>query len=253
MIYFTVFYFSTGLLLALSSSLHGTFARGKRALAFASLVSLWPLIVLVAPEVFFKDQSSQRVERDPLKLALSLLTSSKALPLTDYEKLRLQRVAEAGEAGVTYFGDNANQILKEFWDSGTPPAAHYALRSAKAALQDPEPEPAYYRRACFSLSMPDWYVGLSNEFLKCVSRIDRKVQGRILKAIAKIGEAPTTPIGNTIKPLTGDLSGLWRVRIGDNRLVYYPHAETQRVTLISFGPRDSVYSDLPSTENLKKQ
>ncbi len=246
MIHFAVFYFSTGLLLALSSCLNGTVARGKKMLAFGSLFFLWPIIVLVAPVPFFKDKLSQQEEQDSLKSALSLLTSSKLQSLTNAERLHLRRVAEAGETGVAYFGNDANQALQEFWGSGTPPSVYYALRSAQAALREPEPDSGVR----YSLRTPNWYVGFSNEFIKSVSRIDRKVQGRILEAIAKVGEAPTTPIGDTVKPLTGDLSGLWRIRVGDNRLVYYPQAAMQRVTLISFGPRGSVYTDLPITTDL---
>ena len=57
-------------------------------------------------------------------------------------------------------------------------------------------------------------------------------------------------MGDTVKPLTGDLAGLWRIRVGDSRLVYFPHAESRRITLVSFGPRGSVYGDLPNTKHL---
>lgn len=52
---------------------------------------------------------------------------------------------------------------------------------------------------------PDWYLGMSNEFTKAIRGIDRKLQGRILEAISYISSKPTSPRGNTVKPLTGDL------------------------------------------------
>lgn len=246
MIGLLIFYFSTGVLLALSCYLHSTFSEDKRFLALTVLVIFWPIIVLVSPQLFFRDREVHSVERDSLQLAMSSLNEYEVLSLSDAERLHLDRVLEIGEAGVTYFCGSGAQVLQEFWDSDIPPAVYSALRSAQAALRESEPD----NGVLFSLQRPDWYIGFSNEFLKCVSRIDRKVQGRILEAIGKIADAPTDPIGDTIKPLTGNLSGLWRMRIGNDRLVYFPHIQTRRVTLISFGPRGSVYSTLPKTENL---
>jgi mRNA-degrading endonuclease RelE of RelBE toxin-antitoxin system len=75
----------------------------------------------------------------------------------------------------------------------------------------------------FKEAEPRRMVIFSEDFIKSVAKIDKKLQGRILEALAKITEAPTTIIGDTVKPLSGDLKGLWRYRIGDYRLVYDPN------------------------------
>ena len=82
---------------------------------------------------------------------------------------------------------------------------------------------------------------MSPEFLKATQNIDRKLQGRIFEAIAYISKEPTTPQGNTVKPLTLGLKGLWRYRIGDFRLVYHPNRENGHITLIAFAARGRVY------------
>ena len=64
-----------------------------------------------------------------------------------------------------------------------------------------------------------------------------------LVAIGEIQSAPRTPRGDTVKPLTGELRGLWRYRIGDYRLVYRPSWNGRTVMLIAFAGRGSVYSD----------
>ena len=69
---------------------------------------------------------------------------------------------------------------------------------------------------------PSWSIRLSPEFTKSISKIDKKLKGRVLEAITKVVESPTTISGNTIKPLTNDLKGFWRYRIGDYRLIYSP-------------------------------
>lgn len=239
------FYFGAGLLLALSSYVHGVFARGKRLRAFALAVLFWPLLVLVAPESFFHDRVDTGPPEDFLKNALAGIVVHD-IPLSDEELLHLSRVADAGLSGVTYFAGAGQDPLIQFWESRVPPAAYRALRSARAALCEPEPDSGIR----FSLRAPDWYVGFSNEFLKTVSGVDRKLQGRILEAIARISENPNTPVGDTIKPLSADLAGLWRVRIGDERLVYYPDSESKQITLISFGPRGRIYNKLPDASSL---
>jgi hypothetical protein len=58
----------------------------------------------------------------------------------------------------------------------------------------------------FSIRDPDWYIGFSIEFVKSIESIDKSKRARILDAIQKIARAPTTPLGDTVKPL----SGIWQ-------------------------------------------
>ena len=82
---------------------------------------------------------------------------------------------------------------------------------------------------------------MSNEFVKGIRNIDRKLQGRILEALSVIGSEPVTLRGDTIKPLTAEFKGLWRYRIGDFRLVYRPQIESKHIILLAFASRGSVY------------
>jgi mRNA interferase RelE/StbE len=89
---------------------------------------------------------------------------------------------------------------------------------------------------------PDWDLGLSSEFRKAIRGIDRKLQGRVLQAIDYISTKPTVPKGDTVKPLGGELKGLWRYRIGDYRLVYRPDPDNGRVVLVTFVGRGAAYA-----------
>lgn len=104
------------------------------------------------------------------------------------------------------------------------------------AIWDPDYSPiAYWAPAA------DWYIGITDQFRKDIQKIDRKLQGRILQAISLIAKEPVTSKGNTIRPLTSDLKGCWRYRIGDYRIIYSPDAKDRLVTLIAFSSRGEAY------------
>jgi addiction module RelE/StbE family toxin len=86
-----------------------------------------------------------------------------------------------------------------------------------------------------------WAIAFTPTFRRSVSGSDKKLQGRVLTALAELSEAPTKAHGDTVKPLSGELRGLWRYRVGDYRLVYEPREETRIVVLLEFAARSSVY------------
>lgn len=88
---------------------------------------------------------------------------------------------------------------------------------------------------------PDWYIAFTPDFKKAIKHVDRKRQGLILGAITYLTDSPLTPFGDTVKPLSANLNGLWRYRIGDHRLIYRPDESSKRIYLLSFAPRDAVY------------
>ena len=87
-----------------------------------------------------------------------------------------------------------------------------------------------------------WSISLSHDFIKATSAIDRKLQGRVLEALMSITRAPVTVHGDTLKPLSGSKSGLWRMRLGDYRLIYKPEPKEKRVYCLSFSPREGAYA-----------
>jgi mRNA-degrading endonuclease RelE of RelBE toxin-antitoxin system len=253
---YIISYFIAGLLLAGASLAHGHFSRGKLAIAFVSTVLLWPLIVLVAPEIFFKSPNeegrlfeSSKLECGSLLIEqLTRLAQSELFLLAEDERKHLAKAARFGETHISLFGNRSNfeEILNAFWSLSVPPEVYHDLKRATYHLKenyDPATQPLFSRRA------PDWYIGFSTEFVKSIAKVDRKKQGRILEAIGKIAAAPMENYGDTIKPLTGDMAGLWRCRLGDDRLIYFPHSSSKKVVLISFASRGEAYDqavDVPS-------
>lgn len=94
-----------------------------------------------------------------------------------------------------------------------------------------------------SSAPPPWFVGFSRRFKKDTHAIDRKMMGRILEVLEEVSDykLPFQALGDTFKPLKGELMGCWRYRIGDNRLVIQPKAEQAQINAIAFGARGSIY------------
>nr|WP_160327473.1 type II toxin-antitoxin system RelE/ParE family toxin [Burkholderia ambifaria] len=111
------------------------------------------------------------------------------------------------------------------------------LRDHLLAVWDPSYRPLRYLR-----ERGNWTIGLSPAFRKAIGSVDKKLQGRILEAIAGISEDPLTAQGDTKKPLEGNLKGLWRYRIGEFRLIYRPENAASVVVLVDFVARSAGYS-----------
>ena len=126
-------------------------------------------------------------------------------------------------------------------EPATPPSA--ATRQ-KPRYQPPDQGPREYYQYPAQASpaeKAEWFLAFTRQFRKDIDGIDRKLQGRVLEAISEICQAPVTAKGDTVKPLVGDMTELWRYRIGDFRLIYHPDVASQRVTLLQFAGRGSVY------------
>jgi mRNA-degrading endonuclease RelE of RelBE toxin-antitoxin system len=88
----------------------------------------------------------------------------------------------------------------------------------------------------------DWKLRMTDDFIKSTKSVDKKVQGHIFGAIKELSRSPVTRVGDTIMPLTGNMAGLWRYRIGDYRLIYHPITIQKLVVLLSFAPRGAAYA-----------
>lgn len=230
-------YLAAGLVLALASVPRHKATIGQHVLRSAFVTIAWPILVLAVPELI---AGNRHISEPPVFRSLSQLTSEQLSALSPAERVSVNRTARAGEHGTTFFADGADfrAILSSFWNDSIPPAVYQDLAAARWRLSEDYELDSGIR---FSRVEPDWFIGFSDEFLKCIARVDKNKRARVLDAIGRISEAPTTPYGDTIKPLAGDLNGLWRYRIGDDRLVYKPDAASKRVVLLAFSARGGVY------------
>lgn len=79
-------------------------------------------------------------------------------------------------------------------------------------------------------------VILQSSAEKDFKKIDRQIQERILKKLSDLEQDPNIGI-----PLTGNLAGLWKLRIGDYRVVYQIKNQELIVLVLKIGHRKNVY------------
>ena len=155
-----------------------------------------------------------------------------------------------------YFSRNKSNLvssLNDFWEGKTDAKDFFAerhtsyvsgIRFSKRTLK-PSEALSYSKRTPVNKPKPpiekNWGFKITKDFMNSIKKVDKNLQGRILEAITKLTLSPKTIMGDTIKPLTGDLEGYWRYRIGDYRLIYKPVEKLSEILLISFAARGSAY------------
>jgi mRNA interferase RelE/StbE len=75
---------------------------------------------------------------------------------------------------------------------------------------------------------------------KELNRLDRQVAARILRAVGELTNDPRPP---GVTRLTG-IDGLWRIRVGDYRIVYEIQDGELIVHIVRVAHRSAVYRDL---------
>lgn len=84
-----------------------------------------------------------------------------------------------------------------------------------------------------------WKIKVDKDAGKTLKKLDKPTAKRIYNKLKEIGslEDPRT-MG---KALTGNLSGLWRYRVGDYRIVCYIQDDILVVLVVDIDHRSSVY------------
>jgi mRNA interferase RelE/StbE len=72
-----------------------------------------------------------------------------------------------------------------------------------------------------------------------MKRLDRQVQRRILGRLLSLAELDDPR--SRLKPLSGPLAGLWRLRVDDYRVIVDIRVSEVVVLAIDVGRRDSIY------------
>lgn len=174
---YLIAYLGAGFLLACGFLMNNKISWPKKFLVAGIMMIFWPIFAFTVPESFFKPSKEEAAARngDRLTIELKTLLQEESDKLSQTLRGAVLRVAKGGNKAVAYFGvpDTLDDVLKAFWDENIPPSIYYKLLSARAELEERE----LRHGPLFSCRPPDWYVGFSHEFLKCISKADGKLRG----------------------------------------------------------------------------
>jgi mRNA interferase RelE/StbE len=84
-----------------------------------------------------------------------------------------------------------------------------------------------------------WRVEFDSAAEKAFRKVDRAWQARIVAYLEEVGSLPDPRVRG--KSLTGRLSGLWRYRVGDYRIVCQIQDELLSVRVVKVGHGRDVY------------
>ena len=85
--------------------------------------------------------------------------------------------------------------------------------------------------------MPRFKVEFASVVLRELKNLPSKISHRLVEAAESLGETPY-PIGT--KKMHGD-EGLWRIRVGDYRILYKIEGHRLVVLIVKIGHRREVY------------
>ena len=83
-------------------------------------------------------------------------------------------------------------------------------------------------------------VKIDERALKEIARIDRESQKRIMSFLKERIE-PAESVHMHGKPLAGTMSGLWRYRVGNYRLICLADETKKEITVLKVGHRKEIY------------
>jgi mRNA interferase RelE/StbE len=83
-----------------------------------------------------------------------------------------------------------------------------------------------------------WQIEFKSEAVDGLERIERPIAQRILTKARWLSESfeQITP-----QPLTGSMRGLFKLRVGDYRIIYSANAEKRLLTIHLIGHRMDIY------------
>ncbi len=87
----------------------------------------------------------------------------------------------------------------------------------------------------------NWTVKVSSKAESYFSRLDRTVKERMKKELTALAGYDNPLSHENVKPLTGDLRGFSRLRIGNYRIVFALIKETGTIAVVNIAPRGDAY------------
>ncbi|MCX5846287.1 MAG: type II toxin-antitoxin system RelE/ParE family toxin [Deltaproteobacteria bacterium] len=87
----------------------------------------------------------------------------------------------------------------------------------------------------------NWTVKVSSKAEHYFNKLDRVLKERVKKELLKLSGYENPLSHENVKPLTGDLHGFYRLRIGNYRIIFALIKETKIIGVVNIAPRGDAY------------
>ncbi len=86
-----------------------------------------------------------------------------------------------------------------------------------------------------------WKIEHTDESIKNLRKVSRRLARRVLVSLEEVGALQSPFTHRQVKKLTGDLRGLYRLRVGEYRVIFKLDPKEKQITVISILPRGAAY------------
>ncbi len=86
-----------------------------------------------------------------------------------------------------------------------------------------------------------WTVKVSPKAEKYIGRLNKDNRKRIKEGLIQLSSYDNPIEHRNVKPLTGELKGFYRLRIGEYRIVFNIFREGHTIAVVNIAPRGDVY------------
>ena len=89
--------------------------------------------------------------------------------------------------------------------------------------------------------MKNWRIEVKPTAEKQYLKLDKRTRKRIKKSLEELGVVENPLFHHNVRPLTGELKGDFRLRVGDWRLLFTSDKEKKIIHIYAILPRGNAY------------
>jgi mRNA interferase RelE/StbE len=86
-----------------------------------------------------------------------------------------------------------------------------------------------------------WTIKVSSHAERYFKKLDKKFRQRLRKELLALGDCENPMDHKDVKPLTGDLRGFYRLRVGGYRVIFCVLKEQKIIAVVNIVPRGDAY------------
>lgn len=86
-----------------------------------------------------------------------------------------------------------------------------------------------------------WRVEIKPSAEKQYRKLDKKTRARVRDALRELEQLENPLLHQGVRPLTGELKGDWRLRVGELRVLITPQGDSKTLQVYAILPRGGAY------------